>query len=125
MPMRQIRTILTHRLTHNLSLEQTALAVRRSKGSVFNICNRFTSSGLVWPLAPELTDDQLETALFPLPDHLRETSGATPPLPDIGYIEQQLARKNVTIALLYEEYRREHPDGISQASFYRYVVNLR
>jgi transposase len=122
MPMRQIRTILTHRLTHNLSLEQTALAVRRSKGSVFNICNRFTSSGLVWPLDPELTDDQLETALFPPSVHPKETSSdATPPLPDIGYIEQQLARKNVTIALLYEEYRREHPDGISQASFYRYV----
>ena len=105
-PMRQIRTILNHRLAHNLSLEQTALAVRRSKGSVFNICNRFTSSGLIWPLDPELTDDQLETALFPPPDHPKETSDATSPLPDIGYIEQQLARKNVTIALLYDEYRR-------------------
>lgn len=120
-PMRQIRTILTHRLTHNLSLEQTALAVRRSKGSVFNICNRFTSSGLPWPLDPELTDEQLEVALFPPSSHPKTASGDTPPMPDIGYIEQELARKHVTIALLYEEYRRDHPDGISQASFYRYI----
>ena len=119
--MRQIRTILTHRLTHNLSLEQTALAVRRSKGSVFNICNRFTTSGLTWPLDPELTDGQLEVALFPPSSHPETASGKTPPLPDIGYIEKELARKHVTVALLYEEYRRKHPDGISQASFCRYI----
>lgn len=120
MPMRQIRAILTHRLTHNLSLEQTALAVRRSKGSVFNICNRYTASGLAWPLAPELADDQLEAILFPPTNQTSPASGDTP-LPDIDYIEQELAREHVTIALLYEEYRREHPDGISQASFYRYI----
>lgn len=119
--MRQIRTILNHRLTHKLSLEQTALAVRRSKGSVFNICNRFSASGLSWPLDPEQTDEQLEEVLFPPSIAPKATSGDTPPLPDIGYIEQELARKHVTIALLYDEYRREHPDGISQASFYRYI----
>lgn len=119
--MRQIRTILTHRFTNKLSLEQTARSVRRSKGSVFNICSRFTASGLCWPLNPEFTDEQLEEALFPPTNHLVEASGNTPPLPDISYIEQELARKHVTIALLYEEYRREHPEGISQASFYRYI----
>lgn len=119
--MRQIRTILTHRFTNKLSLEQTALAVRRSKGSVYNICNRFTTSGLCWPLEPEVTDEQLEKALFPPVTQTSPACGTTPPLPDIGYIEQELARKHVTIALLYEEYRREHPDGVSQASFYRYI----
>jgi hypothetical protein len=92
MPMRQIRTILTHRLTHNLSLEQTALAVRRSKGSVFNICNRFTASGLAWPLDPELADDQLDAILFPLANQTSPASGDKP-LPDIGYIDQELARE--------------------------------
>jgi hypothetical protein len=82
-------------LTHNFSLEQTALAVRRSKGSVFNICNGFTSSGLNWLLDPELTDDQLEVALFPPLSHPKKTSSSTPPLPDIGYIEQELASKGV------------------------------
>jgi transposase len=119
--MRQIRTILTHRLTNKLSLEQTARAVRRSKGSVFNICSRFTTSGLSWPLDPGLSDDQLEMALFPPHLHASPATSATPPLPDIGYIEQELLKKNVTIALLYEEYIREHPDGMSQASYYRYI----
>lgn len=123
--MRQIRTILTYRLTHKLSLEQTALAVRRSKGSVFNISSRFATSGLKWPLDPELTDDQLENALFPPTSPPEATSGDTPPLPDIGYIERELARKHVTISLLYNEYRREYPDGMSQASFYRYIRSQR
>jgi len=118
--MRQIRTILNHRLTHKLSLEQTALAVHRSKGSVFNICNRFSASGLSWPLKSGTTDEQLEEALFPKPSQpvVAKESAA---LPDIHYIEEQLKRPHVTIALLYDEYRREHSDGISQASFYRHI----
>lgn len=123
-PMRQIRQILNHRYTHNLSLEQTARAVRKSKGCVYNICKRFSTCGLQWPLAPSMTDQQLEQVLFPpsAADISSDNTAHSPSvLPDIAYIEKELARKGVTIALLYHEYRKEHPDGMSQASFYRYI----
>lgn len=117
-PMRRIRQILTHRLAYKLSLEQTARAVRKSKGCVYNICNRFSSSGLKWPLDPAMTEEQLEQALFP---PSATPSPNTDTLPDIAYIESQLSQKHVTVSLLYEEYLQQHPAGMSQASFYRYV----
>lgn len=62
--MRKIREILTHRYTHGLSLEKTALAVRKSKGCVYSTCAHFKASGLSWPLPPDITDEQLERAVF-------------------------------------------------------------
>lgn len=116
--MRRIRQILTHRLTHKLSLEQTARTVRKSKGCVYNICSRFSSSGLKWPLDPAMTDEQLEQALFP---PSAKPSPNADSLPDIAYIESQLSQQHVTVALLYEEYRQQHPGGMSQSSFYRNI----
>jgi hypothetical protein len=57
--MRKIREILTHRYTHGLSLEKTALAVRKSKGCVYSTCAHFKASGLSWPLPPDITDEQI------------------------------------------------------------------
>ena len=122
--MRKIREILTHRYTHGLSFEKTALAVRKSKGCVYNTCARFADSGLSWPLPPDFTDEQLERAVFPekIPALEEETKA---PLPDLAYIEQELTKKNVTIQLLYREYKEEYPDCMSQASFYRYIKSGR
>lgn len=117
-PMRKIREILTHRFTHGLSFEKTALAVRKSKGCIYSTCTQFTASGLPWPLPTDMTDEQLERAIFQ-DKCLLQVSTAT--LPDITYIEQELAKKHVTVQLLYREYKDQQPDGMSQASFYRYI----
>ena len=122
--MRKIREILTHRYTHGLSLVKTALAVRKSKGCVYSTCAHFKASGLSWPLPPDITDEQLERAVFPeKTPALPENSKA--PLPDLAYIEQELAKKHVTIQLLYHEYKQQYPDCMSQASFYRYIKTNR
>ena len=118
--MRQIREILQYRYTHKLSLEKTALSLRKSKGAVFNICARFETSGLLWPLPADMTDDQLDLALFRPKEAPPELTSVVP-LPDVAYIERELTRKHVSIQLLYEEYQDRHPDGMSRASFYRYV----
>lgn len=118
--MRKIREILNHRFTHGLSLEKTALAVKKSKGCVFKTCTQFKASGLCWPLPPDITDDQLERAVFP-DNGTSVQQQPSVPLPDISYIEQELAKKHVTVQLLYREYKDQHHDGMSKASFYRYI----
>lgn len=118
-PMRKIREILNCRYTYGLSLEKTALAVKKSKGCVHKIGERFKASKLPWPLPSDMTDKQLEEALFPVSG--ADSRKFSPPLPDLGYIEKELARKHVTVQLLYREYKEQHPDGMSQASFYRYI----
>jgi len=102
--MRKIREILTHRYTHGLSLENTVLAVRKSKGCFYSTCADFKASGLPWQLPPDITDEQLERSVFP--EKIPALHGNSKvPLPDLTYIEQVLAKKHITIQILYREYR--------------------
>jgi transposase len=69
---------------------------------------RATAAGLSWPLPEDLDDTQLETRLYPV------TPSPSSPLramPDWAVVHQELARKGVTLALLWQEYKAQHPDG--------------
>jgi transposase len=43
-------------------------------------------------------------------------------LPEWGHIDAELRRRGVTLALLWEEYRRFHPDGYGYS---RAIMRLR
>ena len=59
-------------------------------------------AGLGWPLPEGLDDAQLEALLYP-----PAPQGATEqrPVPDWAVVHRELRRPNVTLALLWEEYR--------------------
>jgi hypothetical protein len=97
--MRKIRQVLDYRLSKNISAEQTALALELSKGSVINYVERFEKSQLPWPLPETLTDSALEEALFP-PIPSADTVPAEW-LPDIAYLEKELARPHMTLQRKY------------------------
>ena len=42
------------------------------------------------------------------------------PMPDWEYVHQELKKKNVTLQLLWEEYKDEHPDGYQSSQFMEY-----
>jgi transposase len=119
MKMRQVREILRYHYEKELSRDRIAGALGLSKGAVHNTLNRFMASGLTWPLAETVSDSDLEGRLFPKKEPLPGT--ASPPVPDMGYIEAELRRKHVTLELLYREYRDQHAAGMSRSAFYRYV----
>jgi transposase len=121
--MRKIRQVLDYRLSKNISAEQTALALELSKGSVINYLERFEKSKLSWPLPDTLTDTALEAALFPPSSCMPELP--TEPLPDIAYIEKELARPHVTMQRLWEEYTEAHPDGLKRTAFYDHFARHR
>lgn len=90
---------------HSLGLSPT---------TVGEYLRRAELAGLTWPLPAELDDAMLDARLFP---------GASPvplqerPLPDYGWVHRELRRKGVTLALLWQEYKATHPEGLTYSQF--------
>lgn len=121
-PMRLIRQVLNYRLGKKISADQTARSLKLSKGTVINTLQRFSKSGLPWPLPSDLTDTVLEQRMYTPPS---DTKNISPDLPSRSYFEQELAKKHVTVQCLYDEYAESTPEPVSRASFYRYFNSIR
>jgi transposase len=71
---------------------------------------RAEKAGITWPI--EFSDKQLMSMLYsPLESKL------TPPEPDMDYLFREMKKKSVTLMLLWEEYKENHPDGIMYTQF--------
>lgn len=91
-----------------------ATSLGLSKGSVNNYVSRARRAGLEWPLPEGLDDDSLELLLF-----LDLKSLPTPerPVPDWSLVDRELRKRNVTRALLWQEYRAQYPHGFGYSWF--------
>ncbi len=103
-PMRKIKDVLRLKFEARLSHAQIATACTLSKGAVSKYVRLASTAGLAWPLPPEMGEAELEALLFPRP-----AAGTRYALPEGAYIHQELKRKGVTLQLLWEEYREQHP----------------
>lgn len=110
--MRKIREILRLKWDTGLSARQIAQSLSVSHSTVLDMLHRFEQSGLSWPL-PDIDDATLEATLYP--GNL-ETDRKRPE-PDMPYIHQELRRKGVTLQLLWDEYKRQYPDGLQYSQF--------
>jgi transposase len=119
--MRFIRQILHYRLEKGICADQTADALKISKGTVINTLKRFNQSGLPWPLTEDINDSTLEARLYP---QKTSTAKCNTDLPSLNYIEEQLALKHVTLQCIYDEYCQTTTDPVSRASFYRHYKKL-
>ena len=112
--VRQIRDIL--RLHHEVHLgeRQIAAICQVGKGTVQRFLQRAAAAGLSWPLPEDLDDTQLEKLLFPpVP-----APAGTRPEPDFTKVHQELkSNRSVTLQLLWEEYKEDHPEGIRYSWF--------
>jgi transposase len=115
--MRKIKEVL--RLTHHgkLSERQVAQSLNLSRSTVKDYRARAHRAGLSWPLPETLSEEALEQKLFP------PASSAQPPtkaLPDFEYVYRELKahRKfNLTLDLLWQEYKEQHPEGYQYSQF--------
>ena len=115
--MRRIREVLRYRFENKMSLNAIAGALGISKGSVFNILDSFSKSGLSWPLADSVTDSALEACIYGAAQ--TAAGSAAGQRVDLEYVRRELARPHVTLELLWREYRDSRADGMSRATFYR------
>ena len=100
--MRKIREVLRLRLDQGLSQRVVAQSLGLSQGAVHGYMARARRAGLRWPLPEGLDDDQLEMLLYPPPPAVAADQC---PVPDWAVVHRELRRPNVTLALLWEEYR--------------------
>jgi transposase len=114
--MRKTREVL--RLYHELKLGQRQIArsASLSQSTVHEYLERFAASGLSWPLPSEMTETELEAALFPAP--AKPSTTVARPLPDFVRLHEELQQnKHTTLQLLWEEYRAANPDGYQYSRF--------
>jgi transposase len=113
--MRKIRDVLRLRLGDQLSLRQVWLSLAIPHTTVADYVRRALAAGLLsWPLPEELADDDaLETRLF-------DSSASVPRVrrePDYAMMKKELAKKGMTLMLLWVEYKELHPNGYEYSQF--------
>ena len=111
--MRSIREVLRLSLNEKLSLRQVGAALNVPPTTVAEYLKRAARANITWPLSDELNDDALEVLLFPP----APASSDARPMPDWGHVHLELRRAHVTLMLLWEEFKEQHPDGYGYTQF--------
>lgn len=112
--MRKIREVI--RLRHGLkaSAREIAPSVGIARSTVAEYLYRSEAAGLSWPLPEDLSDEELERLLFPPAPSEGEPSRA---MPDWSHVQKELSRKGVTLLLLWQEYKKLHPEGYGYSRY--------
>ena len=98
---------------------QIAAQTGIARNTLKKYIKEFISSGLSFEEINELSDKELEDLFVkpedrPLNERLQTLFSLFPTL------EKELKRKGVTRRLLWEEYRRQHPEGVGLSQFKHY-----
>ena len=115
--MRKIKEVLRLKYHGGLSRRQIAHSCQISRSTVIDYLDRAEKAGIGWPLSEALTDQELEQRFFPPQPAI---VGSSRPLPDFDYLYRELkAHKkfNLTLDLLWREYKEQHPDGYQYSQF--------
>jgi len=112
--MKNIREVLRLRWECGLSERMAASSCSLARSTVAKYVRRAREAGLSWPLPEGLTDEELDRRVFPA--SMAAESGPRF-VPDWAEIHRQLARKGVTLQLVWEEYKEAHPDGFQYTQF--------
>jgi transposase len=111
--MRKIIEVLRLHHEGSLSHREIARAVNASPTTVGEILRRAKQCDVTWPLPAALSEAELEAQLYPP----AAPSSLARPEPDWPAMHRELRRKGVTLDLLWQEYKAEHPDGYRYSSF--------
>ncbi|MDO8690474.1 MAG: IS21 family transposase, partial [Dehalococcoidia bacterium] len=117
--MRKIKEVLRLKHQFGLSNRQIARNCLLSHVTVSTYLERAAQAGLAWPLPESIDEDQLHALLFGPPCC---DAPAGRPLPEMAYLHNELRHKGVTLQLLWEEYRTNHPDGYGYTQFCAYYA---
>jgi transposase len=114
--MRKIREILRLHYEQKLGQRQIARSINVSQSTVHEYLTKAQAAGLAWPLGEEWDEARLRATLSP-----PKPAGHQPPqlsVPDFNALRQQREKhRELTLELLWEEYREQHPDGYSYSRF--------
>jgi transposase len=112
--MRKLRDVLRLKYDTQLPLRAIAQACGLGLGTVSTYLQRAAAAGLTWPLPDDLDDAALEARLFARPSVPATCDRA---LPNWATLHQELKKVGVTLMLLWQEYRAQHPHGYAYSQF--------
>lgn len=110
--VRKIKEVLRLRYEAGLAIRKIARSCCMAHSSVSDLVRRAMSAGISWPLPDGMDEATLEALLYP-----PAKQDVTRAIPDMAWIHQELRRKGVTLELLWQEYRRNHPNGYQYSRF--------
>lgn len=121
--MRKLKEVL--RLNSlGLKQQQIARSCSIAQSTVHQYLKAAAAAGVRWPLPPDWDDRRLEEAVSGAPRPMQVWRKSEKP--DFGSIRHELQRhRHLTLQLVWEEYRQDHPDGYSYSRFcelYRHWV---
>jgi transposase len=85
--------------SQRISSRNIAESLNCSRNTIKKVLERAETANIAWPLSDEMTDKVLEQKLFG-----KQTATSKRKIPDFDYIHQEMARKGVTLNLLWNEY---------------------
>jgi len=108
--MSKVKEILRLKFDAGLSLRDIAASCNCGKSTVDDVLKRAQNAKISWPC--DLNDKELLSLIYP-PAEGRKAAAE----PDLNYIFSEMKRKHVTLMLLWEEYKRDNPDGLMYTQF--------
>lgn len=125
--MRHINEILRLKHEKNLSGREIARSYGLPASMVGDYLRRARAASLDWPMPELLTEQELLNRLMGSngsTDEAKPPHQASRQLPDWARVHQELRRKGVTLRLLWQENRRDHPEVMAGASSATSTDNL-
>ena len=111
--MRRIKQLLSMRFSAGASTREIARELGVAPSTVREYLSR--AAGIIWPLAADVTDDNLMARLF---GNAGVRAGARfHAEPDWAALARELKRPGVNLLVLWEEYRAIHPEGYAYSRF--------
>jgi hypothetical protein len=120
--MRKLKEVL-RLFSLGLKQQQIARSCRIAQSTVHGYLKAATAAGVSWPLPPDWDDRCLQATICGTSRPTR--SWRRTELPDFAAIRQDLqTHRNLTLQLVWEEYREQYPDGYHYSRYVAAVFML-
>lgn len=115
--LRKISEVLRLKWACGLSQRTIGRSCQISHSTVSEYLQRAEAAGLKWPLPDELDEESLHRLLYPSAGNKTLVIPGVQVTPDWEKVHQELKKRNVTLRLLWTEYRESHPTGYGYSQF--------
>ena len=116
--MNKIREILRLRLNLGFGVRKVGKICNVSHSTVLDYERRIKKAGLSWDAIKDMNEPELLNILSSEQLNCKKNR----PMPDFQYLFSEMKKKNVTLTLLWHEYKEKYPDGYQFTQF-RYYYN--